>query len=107
MSEHVTNVTEADFEATVLESDVPVLVDFWASWCPPCRVLGPIVDDVASTVGDRARVVKVDVDQAPTLASRYGVQSIPTTIVFKGGEVVDRGVGVESKERLLERLDAA
>ena len=107
MSGRTMHVDESSFDREVLESDVPVLVDFWAEWCPPCRMLGPIVDQVATEVGQRARVVKIDVDSSPNLARRYGIQSIPTTIVFRSGQPVNRGVGVEPKERLIARLDAA
>lgn len=86
-------VTEENFEAEVLNSDVPVLVDFWATWCGPCLAMAPVVDAVAEKFEGKAKVVKIDVDANRTIAGKYGVRSIPTFAVFKGGEVVEKAIG--------------
>ncbi len=100
------NVNDENFRKQVLEYDKPVLVDFWAPWCPPCRKMSPVVDQLAGEVGDRARVVKVNVDEAGQAAVDYGVQSIPTFAVVHQGQVKERFSGVVSKERLLQALQA-
>lgn len=99
-------LTTANFETEVLKSDVPVLVDFWATWCGPCRRIAPEVDAVAEQLQDKARVRKLDVDEEPEIASRYGVQSIPTLIIFKHGKPVDQIVGAVPRAVLLEKLQA-
>lgn len=99
-------VTTADFDKEVLQSDVPVLVDFWAVWCGPCRRVGPEVDAVAEQMAGKAKVLKVNVDEEPDVAGRYGVQSIPTLIVFKGGKAVDQIVGAVPRTVLAEKLQA-
>ena len=86
MSENVTEVTDSNFESDVLQSDKPVLVDFWAAWCAPCRMLEPTVASVADKYAENARVVKVNVDDNPSISQRYGIKGIPTLILFKGGE---------------------
>ena len=83
-------VTKSDFDREVLESTIPVLVDFWAPWCGPCRAIGPSIDAVAAEFAGRAKVLKVNVDEEPDVAARYGVQTIPTLTIFKGGQVVDQ-----------------
>ncbi|MCR5664359.1 MAG: thioredoxin [Oscillospiraceae bacterium] len=90
-------VTGTNFEQEVLRSDKPVLVDFWATWCGPCRMLAPTVAKIAEEQEGRIKVAKIDVDEAPELAARYGVSSIPTLMVFVGGEVKNAAVGVRSK----------
>ncbi len=99
----VINVKTADFEAEVLKSDKTVLVDFWAVWCGPCRMLSPVVDQVAEENPD-IKVCKVNVDEEQQLAIKYGVMSIPTLLVFKGGELVNQSVGVIPKEEVLNLI---
>ncbi len=103
----VLHVTEATFEQEVGASEVPVLVDFWADWCPPCKVIGPTVDELAIDFAGRARVAKVDVDTSPGLSARFSVGSIPTIIVFRGGEEVARVTGIAPKEKLVEMIESA
>jgi thioredoxin 1 len=94
-------VTTADFDKEVLESDVPVLVDFWAVWCGPCRLIAPAVDAVAEEFAGKAKVLKLNVDENHEIASRYGVQSIPTLIVFKGGQRVGELVGGQTSRQTI------
>jgi thioredoxin 1 len=100
----VSYVTDQSFEAEVLKSDKPVLVDFTASWCGPCKVLAPIVDKIASESEGKYKVVKVDIDEAPTLAARYGIRGVPTVVAFDKGEIKGQHVGVTNKETLLKLL---
>jgi len=100
-------ITDATFEEVVLKSDKPVLVDFWAAWCGPCRMVGPIIEELAEEFGDKAVVGKVDVDANQEFAAKYGVRNIPTVLVFKGGEVVDKQVGVAPKATYAEKITAA
>ena len=97
------NVTNATFQKEVLESDKPVLVDFWASWCGPCKMLSPIISEIADTA-EGFKVMSVDADENPELLDRYGIRSIPTLIVFKNGEVYKQSVGFVPKEQVLELL---
>ncbi len=99
-------VTDSEFDEKVLKSDIPVLVDFWAEWCGPCKAIGPSVEQLASEYEGKAKVFKLDVDQSPNVASTYGVMSIPALLVFKGGKVVDQMVGAAPKatiEQLIKR----
>ncbi len=101
------HATDGSFEKLVLESPVPVLVDFWAEWCGPCRALAPTIAELAREVGERARVVKVDVERARQVAGEYGIRSIPTVALFSGGEVKDVLIGLQSKEKLARLLERA
>ena len=107
MSERISEVTDASFEQIVLQSEKPVIVDFWAEWCHPCRNLAPKVDAVAEKYGDKAKIVKLNIDDNGSTAQRYGVRSIPTLILFKGGNEADRVVGDTSKENISRMLDRA
>ncbi len=100
-------ITDATFEEVVLNSDKPVVVDFWAAWCGPCRMVGPIIDELATEYEGKAVVGKVDVDSHQQFAAKYGVRNIPTVLVFKGGEIVNRQVGVAPKKVYVEAIDAA
>ena len=99
-------ITDATFEDTVLKSDKPVVVDFWAAWCGPCRMVGPIIDEISNEYDGKAVVGKVDVDANQEFASKYGVRNIPTVLVFKGGEVVGRQVGVAPKKAYTDAIEA-
>lgn len=93
-------ISSAEFASEVEQSDVPVLVDFFATWCGPCKMLAPTLEDVAGEVAGRAKVVKVDIDASPDLAQRFGVMSVPTLMVFRGGQVANQAVGVQPKPAL-------
>lgn len=99
-------ITDASFEEVVLKSDKPVLVDFWATWCGPCRMLGPVIEELATEYEGRVVVGKVDVDNNQEFAAKYGVRNIPTVLVFKDGEVVGRQVGVAPKKTYTDALDS-
>jgi thioredoxin 1 len=106
MSEHVQKVNEDNFQEVVLQSEVPVLVDFWAEWCGPCRALAPIVEAVAEQYASAARVVKLSVDDNPSVVQRYRVQAIPTLILFQDGEEKERIIGAVSKEAIARAIEA-
>jgi thioredoxin 1 len=105
MSELVTEVSDSSWEQDVLKSDRPVLVDFWAAWCAPCRMLAPTVDAVAEKYSASARVVKLNVDDNPGISQRYGIKGIPTLILFKGGKEEERVVGATSREAISKMID--
>lgn len=106
LSQQTVTVTDANFESEVLQSAVPVLVDFWAQWCPPCRMLSPVVDEIATEKMGAAKVVKINVDDNPELTRRFKVQSIPLLLFFKDGEVKDQMLGATNKKTLLNKLEA-
>jgi thioredoxin 1 len=99
-------ITDATFDEVVLKSDKPVVVDFWAAWCGPCRMVGPIIDEVSKEYEGKAIVGKVDVDANQEFAAKYGVRNIPTVLVFKDGEIVSRQVGVSPKQVYTDAIDA-
>ena len=101
------SVTSTSFEESVLKSDVPVLVDFWAEWCGPCKAIGPSIEQLASEYAGKAKVFKLDVDSEGDLAQQYGVMSIPALLVFKGGKEVDRMVGAAPKAQIAALIDRA
>lgn len=100
-------VKDADFESEVLNADSPVLVDFWAEWCGPCKQLSPLVDELAKDLDGKVKVVKVNIEEAPEAPTKYGVRGVPTLMLFKGGEVVDTKIGGMPKSQLAEWVEGA
>lgn len=100
-------VTDTDFEAEVLNADSPVLVDFWAEWCGPCKQLSPIVEELAADMGGKVKVVKINIEEAPEAPTKYGVRGVPTLMIFKNGQVVDTKVGGMPKSQLAEWVEGA
>ncbi|MBM3970758.1 MAG: thioredoxin [Planctomycetes bacterium] len=107
MAGNVLEFTEANFSSQVLESSQPVLVDFWAPWCGPCKMLGPTIDEIANDYAGKCAVGKVNTDSDGNIASQYGIQGIPTVILFKNGQPVDRSVGLVNKAKLASMIDKA
>lgn len=100
-----TEITKESFEREVKKSDIPVIVDFWASWCGPCMMLAPIVQELADEFAGKIKVVKVNVDEEPAIATEYGITSIPTLILFENGEAVKKSVGYSTKEEIIEEFN--
>ncbi len=100
-------ITSTNFQSEVVESELPVLVDFWAEWCGPCRAVAPVVDSIASEYAGKLKVAKLDIDAEPGLASQFGIMSIPTIALFKDGQVVQQSIGAKPKERLVKDLNLA
>lgn len=105
MSEKVLNVSDSTFEAEILNSDIPVLVDFWATWCAPCRAIAPLVEEMAEAYTGKLKVAKMNVDDNPSTPGKYGVRGIPTLILFKNGQVVDQVVGAVPKTQIKSLID--
>jgi len=98
-------ITDSNFEAEVLQADKPVLVDFWAPWCGPCRMVGPVLDEIASEKQDAIKIVKINTDEYTQVAGKYGVMSLPTLLIFKDGQPVDKLIGAFPKRTIVDRLD--
>ena len=105
MAENIVQVTDETFEAEVLKAEGPVLVDFWAPWCGPCRMVGPIVEELATEFAGRVKVAHVDVDQAREHATKFGVMSVPTVLYMKNGAVTDSQIGLSSREKMVEKIN--
>lgn len=105
-SEHVLTLTDANFEEEVLQADKPVVVDFWAEWCMPCRMLAPTIEELAKEYGDRIKVGKVDTDSNRNISVKYGISAIPTVMIFNGGELAKRFVGLQPKKDFKAALDS-
>ena len=103
----VGKVSDASFEADVLKSTEPVVVDFWAEWCGPCRMIAPALEEIAGTMGSKVKIVKLNVDENPATATKYGIMSIPTLMIFKNGELASRQVGAAPKQKLEQWITAA
>ena len=106
MSEHIKHVSDASFDADVLQSPLPTLVDFWAEWCGPCKMIAPVLEEAAKTYAGRVTVAKVDVDANPAMATKFGIRGIPTLLLFKGGQVAAQKVGALSKAQLTAFIDS-
>lgn len=106
MSEHIHHVTDASFKAEVLDSSVPVLVDYWAEWCGPCKMIAPILDDVAKDYAGKLKVAKINIDDNQKVPGEYGIRGIPTLMIFKGGEAAATKVGALSKSQLTAFIDS-
>ncbi|MFA5404812.1 MAG: thioredoxin [Ignavibacteria bacterium] len=103
---HPLEITDANFAQEVEQSDIPVLIDFWAVWCGPCRMIAPIVEELAGEYQGKAKIGKLDVDNNPGVATKFGIRSIPTILIFKGGKLADQIVGAVSKGVIIEKLNA-
>ena len=103
----VGKVSDADFEAEVLKSAEPVVVDFWAEWCGPCRMIAPALEEIANSLGPKVKIVKLNVDENPNTAAKYGIMSIPTLMLFKNGEIASRQVGAAPKQKLAQWINGA
>ena len=106
MAEGILEINDSSFETEVLQAEKPVLIDFWAPWCGPCRAIAPIIEDLAGTYGDKIKFAKCNVDDNPVIPGKYGVKAIPTLIFFKKGEVVDQITGMIAKPKLVAKIDS-
>lgn len=106
MAGSVMVLTEANWQAEVINSDKPVVVDFWAPWCGPCRIIAPIIEELALDLGEKVKFGKLNTDENPNIAMRYGIRAIPTIMLFKNGEVVDTRIGVQPKEALRQMINS-
>jgi len=107
MSEQIVHLTDATFEQEVLQSDVPVVVDYWAEWCGPCKMIGPILEELAAEYGDKVKIAKINIDENGQTPPKFGIRSIPTLMVFKNGEVEGTKVGAASKSDLTAFIDGS
>ncbi len=105
MSDSLLHVNDGNFQSEVLDSDMPILVDFWAPWCAPCNILGPVIEELAEEYKGKLKVAKMNVDESPATPGQYGIRGIPTVILFKGGQVADQVVGVVPKAHLKSMID--
>ena len=103
----VQKVSDSSFESDVLKSETPVVVDFWAEWCGPCRMIGPALEEISGTLGDKVKIVKLNVDENPQTAAKYGIMSIPTLMLFKNGEMASRQVGAAPKAKLQQWISSS
>jgi thioredoxin 1 len=106
-AENVQTFTDSNFEETVIKAGGPVLVDFWAEWCGPCRMIAPALEEIAGQLGDKVKIVKLNVDENPNTAAKYGIMSIPTLMLFKNGEIASRQVGAAPKQKLAQWIGSA
>jgi len=103
----VSKVSDTTFESEVLKANGPVVVDFWAEWCGPCRMIAPALEEIAGSLGDKVKIVKLNVDESPATATKYGIQSIPTLMIFKNGQMAARQIGAAPKQKLEQWITAA
>lgn len=106
MADNIVNVSDASFEEEVLNSDVPVLIDYWAEWCGPCKMIAPVLEELAAEYGDKIKIAKLNIDENPETPPKYGIRGIPTLMLFKGGNVEATKVGAVSKSQLAEFIDS-
>lgn len=106
MSNNIINVTDSNFEQEVLSSEIPVLLDYWAEWCGPCKMITPIIEELSKEYEGKATIGKLNVDENPEVSMKYGIRNIPTILILKNGEVVEKQVGVTTKAKLAEKIEA-